>query len=565
MIQISPRSLETAFVHSDTPMLSVVIDRVGLDPALTPVQRRDIQSGLRRMCEVIGLPPQEVPADATWLQPRLARIAPAAHGFTNKTWSNILSNARMGLVRFGVVEKRISKKTDLSPPWRTLWDIVLDSGDLTLRIGLARFVYFLNRLGTDPHHVTNLHAEAYRDALIINATRRDPENSWRDAISTWNLAVRRIPEWPRQLVTVQSRMRTIKIDLKKFPSAFVADLERFLQNLANPDPLDEAMRLKPLRPASIKQYRAMLIRFASELVHAGFSLETIDSLAAVVHPQNAERGVRRMLQRTANEATPGIADMVCLLASVGRSHVKLVEADQNVLDRWTVRLSGKSKPGLTRKNRERLRPFDDADIVRRFLLLPEKLFARAESAKTPKMANLLREDAIALAILQELPIRRANVGKINLEANLQRMGDGRVFLAFHEGAVKNSRPIEFELPPDIIAMISAHVATRAPSACPAGTLWLFPRRDGSDHICLDHFGTRIKTRIAKELGLEVNMHLFRHIAAKLLLEARPGQYEVVRRLLSLSGLSHTLNYYAGSDAGSATRILAEVLDTARRS
>ena len=144
------------------------------------------------------------------------------------------------------------------------------------------------------------------------------------------------------------------------------------------------------------------------------------------------------------------------------------------------------------------------------------------------------------------------------------MGDGRVFLVFHEASVKNSRAIEFELPPNVVSMIAAHVATRTPYACPAGTLWLFPRRDGSDHICLDHFATRIKTRISKELGLAVNMHLFRHIAAKLLLEARPGQYEVVRRLLTLSGLSHTLNYYAGFEAGSATRLLAEVLDKARR-
>jgi hypothetical protein len=66
------------------------------------------------------------------------------------------------------------------------------------------------------------------------------------------------------------------------------------------------------------------------------------------------------------------------------------------------------------------------------------------------------------------------------------------------------------------------------------------------------------------MGLKVNMHLFRHIAAKLLLEARPGQYEVVRRLLVLSGMSQTLNCYAGFEAGTATRLLAEVLDKARR-
>lgn len=563
MIQISPRSLETAFVHPSTPMISLVIAMIGSNADLTPVQKRDIQSGIRRVCEVIGLLPQDVPADAAWLQPRLARVAPAAFGISSKTWSNILSNCRMGLVCFGTVEKRMTSKSDLSPCWRSLWEIVLQSGDQTLRSGLSSFIYFLSRLGVEPTDVCSDHTEAYRSALVMNEIRRNPEKSLRAAASTWNLAVMRIPEWPRQVLIVPSRLRTIKIATEKFSPAFVADLERFLQALSDPDPLDESTRLKPLRAASVKQYRAMLLRFASELIHAGVAIEAIVSLAAVVHPLNAERGLRRMLERASNKPNSSTSDMACLLASVGRNHVKLAEEDQRILDRWMVRLSGKPAPGLTPKNRERLRPFDDPDTVRRFLLLPEKLFARAERVNSAKKAVQLREDAIAIGILQSLPLRRSNLGKINLEANLQRMGDGRVFLVCHEETVKNSRAIEFELPTNVMAMIAAHVATRAPHACPAGTLWLFPRRDGSNHVCLDHFATRIKTRLVKELGLQVNMHLFRHIAAKLLLEARPGQYEVVRRLLTLSGLSHTLNYYAGFEAGSATRLLAEVLDKAR--
>jgi hypothetical protein len=427
MIQIDPKHLETAFVRPDTPMLSEVIDKVLSDSDLTPVQRRDIVSGLRRMSEALGLPPQEVPADVTWLQHRIARVAPAALGLSDKTWSNIQSNARAGLVRFGVVEKRISRKADLSPAWRTLWELVLRSGDETLSSGLSRFVYFLSRLGVDPEDVSDAHGDAYLKAVAMNEIRRSPEKSWTMTARSWNLAVRRIPEWPRQLLTVPSRGRTIRIDIEKFPAEFMDDLDRYLHDLGHPDPLDETARLKPLRPASIAQYRTMLLRFASELVHAGMDIAEIDSLAAVVRPQNAERGVRRMLDRTSNKPTPGTADMACLLASVGRNHVKLGASDQKILDRYAIRLSGKSSPGLTAKNRDRLRPFDDPETVRRFLLLPQKLFARAETAKTKGQAIRLREEAIAIGILQALPIRRRNLGTIHLEGSLQRMGDGRVF------------------------------------------------------------------------------------------------------------------------------------------
>jgi integrase len=545
-------------------MLSDVIDKVLSDPDLTPVKRRDILSGLRRTCEAIALPPQDVPADTSWLQPRLARLRPAARGLSDKTWSNIQSNARSGLLRFGVVQKRISRKSDLSPAWWSLWDTVLGSGDRSLPFSLSRFVHFLNRLGVEPEAVNDAHAAAYREALALNELRRSPDASMRAATRAWNLAVRRIPEWPRQTLSVPSLRRTIRIDPEKFPAKFREDLDRYIHDLAHPDPLGEVARLKPLRPASIAQYRTMLMRFASELVHAGMDIAEIDSLSALVRPKNAERGLRQILARNSNKPTQGAADMAFLLVSVGRNHVKLGEADQQALAKMAVHLSGKSSPGLSRKNRERLRPFDDPGTVRRLLLLPVKLLARAETAKTKGQAIRLREEAIAIAILQALPIRRENLGKIHLEANLQRMGDGRVFLVFHEERVKNSRAIEFELPSDVVAMIADHVATRAPEACPPGTLWLFPRRDGSGPIRLTYLATRVQDRIAKEIGLKVNMHLFRHIAAKILLEARPGQYEVVRRLLGLSSLSQTLSYYAGFEAGTATQLFADILERARR-
>ena len=563
MISFKPNDLETVFVRSGTPMLSEVVDQVSADLALTEIQRRDIVSGIRRLCEALGRPPQETPADATWLQPRIARVAPAALKLSAKTWSNIQSNARAGLVRFGVVQKRISRKSDLSPDWLALWDTVLTSGDLTLHTSLSRFVYFLSGLGVAPVDVGDTNCEAYRAALVLNELRRDPDRALAVTTRAWNLAIKRIPEWPRQKLTVPSRQRKICIDLKEFPVGFKEDLERFLHDLEHPDPLDEAAHLKPLRQASIKQYRAMLRRFASELTLAGIDIQEIDGLEVVVRPPNAERALRRMLERASNKPTPGIADMACLIASVGRKHVKLGDADQQILDRMAFRLSGKSAPGLTRKNRERLRVFDDVGTVRRFLRMPDLLFLRAKEASTPRRALLLREEAIAIGILQSLPIRRENLCKIHLEQNLQRMGDGRVFLVFDGSQVKNGRAIEFQLPPLIVGMIDAHVAMRSPQACPAGTPWLFPRRDGGGPIGLSNLATRVKQRIKKELGATVNMHLFRHIAAKLLLEARPGQFEVVRRLLVLSNVSQAINNYAGFEAGTATRVYADVLNKAR--
>jgi integrase len=156
------------------------------------------------------------------------------------------------------------------------------------------------------------------------------------------------------------------------------------------------------------------------------------------------------------------------------------------------------------------------------------------------------------------------MAEIHLEQNLQRPGDGRVFLVFEADDVKNEQRIEFELPKTIVKLIDRHLATRTPQLCPAGTPWLFPRRDGTAPMNLSQFAARVRQRVFKELGLTVNVHLFRHIAAKIWLDANPGHYEALRRLLGHKELSQTINAYAGFEAGTATRLFAETVERAKR-
>jgi integrase len=564
MNQFTPSQLDTAFVQPGTPMLSDVMREVEVDPGLSRDRRRDILSGLRRMAKALGRRPEDVPADARWLQPRLERIAPASLGISPKSWSNLLSDARAGLVLHGVVARRISRKADLSPEWSRLWGIVLASGDPTLTRTLSRFVHFLNRLGVEPEEVTTEHAEAYRDALEMNEISRPPDDAHRKTVTTWNLAVERVPDWPRRKFSLPSRSRTFTLGVEAFPIAFGRDLDRYLDGLLSPDPFDPEAVAVPLRPASVKQYRSQLLRFASALVHAGEPAGEIDGLAALVTVERVETGLRWMLKRTDERPSTGVSDMINVLKIVAKRHVRVDEVSQMRLDRMDARLATKSDPSLTVKNRERLRPLEDPATLRRLLLLPRQLFDRSIRERERLAAALAQEEAIAMAILIHCPIRRGNLTAIHLERNLQRPGDGRVFLVFGADEVKNGRDIEFELPRAVVDMIDAHLSTRSPRLCRRGTPWLFPRRDGDGPTSPTYLATRVKARILRETGLVMNMHLFRHLACKILLDAKPGHYEVARRLLGHSSLSTTLNAYAGFEAGTATRLFAEAVDAATR-
>lgn len=150
MIQIDPKRLETALLQPGTLMLAEVIIRINSDVSVPPTRRRDMVSGLRRVANAIGRPPEDIPADTHWLQKRLADFLPASVGLTPKSWSNILSNARAGLAQCGVVKRRINRPTDLSPAWAQLWELALATGNRTVSSSASRFVYFLNALGVAP-------------------------------------------------------------------------------------------------------------------------------------------------------------------------------------------------------------------------------------------------------------------------------------------------------------------------------------------------------------------------------------------------------------------------------
>ncbi len=72
--------------------------------------------------------------------------------------------------------------------------------------------------------------------------------------------------------------------------------------------------------------------------------------------------------------------------------------------------------------------------------------------------------------------------------------------------------------------------------------------------------TRITKTIRRVTGLEINAHLFRHLAVMLWLDANPGSYEAARRLLGHAELSHTLNH-SGFEGRAATLAFSELIAT----
>jgi len=179
----------------------------------------------------------------------------------------------------------------------------------------------------------------------------------------------------------------------------------------------------------------------------------------------------------------------------------------------------------------------------------------------PIKAAVTAQIAIAIAILVVAPVRLGNLISIRLDENLIKPGglDSPYWLVFPDYDVKNRVRLEFPLDPELTALIDEYVHMFRPSLLRGSNdLWLFPGETGG---CKDAktFSGQITERIIKTTGLRMTVHQFRHAAAAILLKHRPGEYELVRRILGHRNIQTTISYYCGLETTQATVIFGDIV------
>ena len=259
-----------------------------------------------------------------------------------------------------------------------------------------------------------------------------------------------------------------------------------------------------------------------------------------------------LIERSGGKTTTAIYDFVSALKAVARHHLHV---EQHHLDRITaiMRRLDVDRRGLTQKNRSRLRRLDDPQNVAALLRLPHTLIDLA--ARNPRFhaAALQAQTAAAIEILLMTALRIDNLARLDLEQNLIRPGRGNiVHIVIEPEDVKNREPIDYPLPLQSVELINRYVREFRPRLAPPGCTALFPGRGGGCKS-LNCLRDQISATIHRYTGMRMHPHLFRHAGAKLFLDANPGAYEVVRRVLGHRSISTTINFYTGLEAASAVR------------
>lgn len=185
---------------------------------------------------------------------------------------------------------------------------------------------------------------------------------------------------------------------------------------------------------------------------------------------------------------------------------------------------GSLPPGLTVKNENLLRRFDDPRLLRALIELPDRLW-RGASREPPhsRHAFLLFQNALAIDVLIHAMLRMHNLCKLSYDRHLHwTQGQGKpVLLVFGADETKNQQKIEFELP-----------------AVLGDRLWKFRHS--------------IAPRV---IGSKPD----RHLAAKVYLDQNPGGFELVRQLLGHKNQKTTVGAYGGINTKRAGRAHAELI------
>jgi integrase len=507
-------------------------------------KRQELGSAIRTVARALGRSPEDIPAEGRLLASRLKDVAPAAIGISRGRWNNVRSLFRTALALVQPISPG-RNRNDLSREWAAL------SNDLSRsdKIGLSRVLRFLSARGIGPDAVNKETFDEYRLHLDQSLLKR-PNQTFASTVRAWRRA-EAIAGWPRIGVTIPDRRGYWVSGWERFPEPFHRDCQAWLDRLAGRDLLEEAP-FRPVRPATLAHREWQIRAFASALMGMGRDPATLTCLADLVEMEAFKTGLCFFLDREGGPTT-AIADLAGTLKAIARHHVRV---DSHHLDRMGSiirRRLALGRVGLTETNRTRLRPFDDSQSICALLKLPEELMRQARRHRNLQRGAVRAQLAAAIEILLMAPVRMSNLVKLDIERNLVRPGQGKALhIVIGTEEVKNREPLEYPLPPESVALLERYIRDFRPHLTSAGNTALFPGIGGGPKNQA-FFGTQISRTIRAHTGLQVHPHLFRHITAKLFLDANPGSYEVVRRVLGHRSIDTTTAFYTGLETPAAVR------------
>ena len=548
------------FADPNLPSLADLIDRLKQDRDLPATKRQNRMWALNAFARAVGKEPADIVAHPEFLRAVAREAAPESIDLGRPAWNNVRSLLGKALEWAGLASIPAHYQAPFAPVWAELWE-KLPPGKNALRMQLSRLLHYCSAQAIDPAGVTDEVLTVFHEALVGESIVDQPYETYRGAAKSWNNAAERIAGWPQQRLTVPSRQELFTYDWSIFPEALRMEVEDYCCRAAGLA-LDDDHFLRPQRPTTIETRRWQLRLLATAIAKSGIALDALTGLAVLLQPRTAAAGLQYLIERNGGTPSPMISHLATFLPTLAR-RIEMPEEAIARLRKIAAKLKV-TQHGMTLRNREALRAFDDEAAVKALLTLPARLVEEVlkSGCKGYREAKMI-QTALAIELLLNAPVRIKNLASIELNRHLLEVGsrrDRRVHLRFPADEVKNANDLEFPLMRETVDLLEFCLRVWRPIlCCEEESPFLFPGDRPGRPKGRATLSSQIKELVFAYTRLDLPAHRFRHAAAKIYLDRHPGQYEVIRQLLGHKDIETTIAFYAGAETASAARHYARTI------
>ena len=554
---------ETSAANPTAPTLADALAMLAGRTSVDDGRRKTWDAAIATFARLLDRSPSTLPASLPALRPFLAALTPASTGLSAKTLANTKSLVKAALTHLGLHRRVRADGAPLAPEWELLYRQLEDR---RFRNGLSRFIHYANRLELAPDQINQALLDQFVAELRSSGEVAHVARRHRDTAVLWNRAVHLLPAWPQTLLAEPTVDRAKKhLPWDGFALELQSDVERYLQWLGGADFLAADAPTKGCKQSTVKSRREQLRIAASSLVASGVPINEVTGLRYLVDPANAKALLTHLVDANAGVISTfvrGVATSMVALAKWCKVDVEAL----NEIKRLRRRL-GAVPNGLTEKNRVLLRQFEDDRILRALLGLPAKLAAQARRSRLSPGRRVQRmQIALFLELLLNVPLRLQNLSQLEVGKQLLRPGGPTkpMQLVFNADEVKNDQSMVFDIPTAVQLLLDEYWQHFRPLLEPGNNGFLFITLGGARKSA-DSLRDGVTKAVKRHIGIHMTPHQFRHLAAKLMLDANPGAYLLVQHFLGHKNIKTTIAFYAESQSRNAGRVYDGVLAELRAS
>lgn len=542
------------------PSFADAITAISAATDLSVETRRHWRSSLTGIARAFDQPLKLIPARYSAVRARMAALHHVPLDWVAKTLANHRSNAKAALIWFAREKDVLQHGVVLSPAWDRLR---VQLTDPSTRYRLMPLMRFCSGVDIEPGAVDEAVLDRYMDHRARTTTRASDAASRRILARLWNAGIGKIDGWPKQRLVEPPVKAAEGPGWEDFPDGLKADIEGYLAGLKLIRRNKAGQRIRPCKPSTIITRRRELVAAVRMAVKVGVPLASLTSLAALIHPDVARKVLDGYWPKEEEAPSTYTINLSCRFVALAHWVGGLDDVALRDLGDLRFALEQLREDGMTPKNLTLIRYVLTDTVWSRVTRLPEQLMrqARLERQHAPVRAAVLAQIAAAVAILTVAPVRLGNLSSIRLGENLIKPGGplSDYFLSFDKHDVKNRVPLQFKLDEIVTSIINEYVHDFRPVLVRGSNSdWLFPGEAG-EHKEKISFSTQIVDRIEKSTGLRITVHQFRHAAGALILKHRPGEYELVKRLLGHKSVQTTIKFYLELETTQASEIFTDIV------